>query len=492
MDEIVISFRYAVPTDKTLWVQRMEKACCILEAFSQRRLSTTSGGTKYNARDIVITDRNKYLKKCLKLKTRRFSLNGHRISIFGSFYEWGGKVFNFGLILNCSSSKRDEIESFFVAVGDAVNACNASYSPPSVLRKLHGYNLLAHGVYKNLVKPENLADQMKNIQWESMLESKRLMEELNLLMRSLPILSNDPFRVRESSAHPLELGWLNYWSPESCEYIGFPDPERDRDLLAHSYQTPTGAWLVKLCPEPLDLDRPDHLALFADVYQRFPKIGLREDVSAPPLSFRYPEHTCYINSTLETVSEHVNRLFQTRGYRLIEDIPQIAESADITVGLIQGENDWTIIKTLPEGIMGQPLSEDKEPFLVEFCLEIGCSGFVLDVYSEFEALLLESDGAGHVSQSGIRSFNALSADVDFEAMEESGRSPLLRFQLLPLEIETDVGDYDDYGQVALQVHDLLAGQQSDFCADEAFESAIKGDEFQNRQGIKLCFIQKQK
>jgi hypothetical protein len=42
--------------------------------------------------------------------------------------------------------------------------------------------------------------------------------------------------VLEHRAQPETLGWVNYWSAETCEYLGFPDSQRDADLLRHSYR----------------------------------------------------------------------------------------------------------------------------------------------------------------------------------------------------------------------------------------------------------------
>jgi hypothetical protein len=39
---------------------------------------------------------------------------------------------------------------------------------------------------------------------------------------------------------PCRLGWLNYWSATAAWAIGFPDPERDAELLSRSRRTATG------------------------------------------------------------------------------------------------------------------------------------------------------------------------------------------------------------------------------------------------------------
>jgi hypothetical protein len=112
----------------------------------------------------------------------------------------------------------------------------------------------------------------------------------------------------------------------------------------------------------------------------------------------------------------------------------------------------------------------------------------LNVYNQFEAILLETDGAGRLSRSGIRDFEVLPEDVDFEAMEESENPPLIEFHLLPIEIETNITDIDDYGQIAEQLHELLAGQNADLCGDKHFKESLSSKLWQERQGVKLCFV----
>jgi hypothetical protein len=74
---------------------------------------------------------------------------------------------------------------------------------------------------------------------------------------------------------PHRLGWLSYWSAAAARAIGFPDPERDADLLSRARRTASGGWLVRLTDEPLDLDKPAHLDALKRAYERFPEIGGR-------------------------------------------------------------------------------------------------------------------------------------------------------------------------------------------------------------------------
>lgn len=78
---------------------------------------------------------------------------------------------------------------------------------------------------------------------------------------------------------PTRLGWLNYWSPDVCALLGFPDPAKDAELLARSYQTSAGAWLVKLTDDPFDITRSEHREAIIHAYQRFDQVGVRNRIS---------------------------------------------------------------------------------------------------------------------------------------------------------------------------------------------------------------------
>lgn len=74
---------------------------------------------------------------------------------------------------------------------------------------------------------------------------------------------------------PHSLGWVNYWSAAAARAVGFPDPERDAELLTRARSTPAGGWLLRLTDAPLDLDNRAHLDTLLRAYERFPVIGGR-------------------------------------------------------------------------------------------------------------------------------------------------------------------------------------------------------------------------
>ncbi|QSQ23700.1 hypothetical protein JY651_01565 [Pyxidicoccus parkwayensis] len=91
--------------------------------------------------------------------------------------------------------------------------------------------------------------------------------------RGLPMLEL-PWHLSSPSI-PFHLGWLNYGSADAARAIGFPDVDRDEDLLARARRTATGGWVVQLTDTPLDLDVPAHLDALKRAYARFPEIGGR-------------------------------------------------------------------------------------------------------------------------------------------------------------------------------------------------------------------------
>ncbi|MET0403698.1 MAG: DUF5953 family protein [Cystobacter sp.] len=82
-------------------------------------------------------------------------------------------------------------------------------------------------------------------------------------------------RYNRTPEVPHYIGWINYWSAATASAIGFPDPDRDVDLLSRARRTRTGGWVVRLTEVPLDLDNPAHLSTLKQAYERFPAIGGR-------------------------------------------------------------------------------------------------------------------------------------------------------------------------------------------------------------------------
>lgn len=88
------------------------------------------------------------------------------------------------------------------------------------------------------------------------------------------------FSMPDPSGLPNRLGWLNYWHEDVAKELGFPDPDKDARILSLCQRTDSGAWLVKLTAESLDLTRPDHVEAIVWAYWRFDKVGKRMQPTA--------------------------------------------------------------------------------------------------------------------------------------------------------------------------------------------------------------------
>ena len=66
----------------------------------------------------------------------------------------------------------------------------------------------------------------------------------------------------------LRLQWMNYWSDATAARLGFPDDTLDHPLQG-LYERSGGGWLVKLTPQPTDLDKPEDLERVHWAYDRF-------------------------------------------------------------------------------------------------------------------------------------------------------------------------------------------------------------------------------
>jgi Family of unknown function (DUF5953) len=70
----------------------------------------------------------------------------------------------------------------------------------------------------------------------------------------------------------LQLCWLNYWNDATARRLRFPDDTLDRPLQG-LYDRLPGGWLLKLTPDPTDLDKPADLERVQWAYHRFASPG---------------------------------------------------------------------------------------------------------------------------------------------------------------------------------------------------------------------------
>lgn len=475
---------YSIPPDEATWIDRIERGCLALEKDCP--YSPLMTAVSADKPDKPITDRQQYLRIRSKHSARLFTLdNGKKGCIRESAYaehryvQVGGRfngpsklVYDFGITYQ--SETWPECERIFVSVGDAVEAYSAQITPTAAARTLYAY----HGVASGHSAFLNRSDDVK--------EAETLAIAVASIGRQLPYLSvPPPFVLRDNPAQPKELGWINYWSPQTCEYLGFPDRERDKDLLANSYRTASGAWLVKLCPEPLDLSRADHLSIFADTYARFPKLGIRAaaKISAMPTPLTYPQNTAFIREGDPwRIIDRLVPYLQAHGLKAVERPPKNADTT-IIIALIRGASDWTAIKCIPEEFLASNWPGASESRLAELCSTVGSGGFMLSVYTPIEAVMIEADGSGRTHISGFREMGT-SDDDSLLAMAAESPTPI-SFEWLP--ISADMFNLDDCGQLAQQIYEELAGKNADLCDNAFFESALDGKVLQERQCIKIFF-----
>jgi hypothetical protein len=245
-----------VPDDASTWVARMEAACAVMEGFFPGQpLVRASVPRKVQAQDIPVTDRRAYFRERLRTKTRWLALGNEVPADWdGAGYPFigvGGKLSSatpavFDASCTFGAQPWDRSAQVLAAAGDALQAWTADL--PTVPSQLRLRRIqMGHG---DRLGPDPLEGRLPRLRYW-------LTDKL------------------DAPQQPPMLAWLNYWSPATCEWLGFPDTSRDERLLRLSFRTPRGAWIVQLTPEPLDLDRPDHVEAAAWAYERFPRLGPR-------------------------------------------------------------------------------------------------------------------------------------------------------------------------------------------------------------------------
>jgi hypothetical protein len=75
-----------------------------------------------------------------------------------------------------------------------------------------------------------------------------------------------------SAAVPVLIGWLNYWSAETCHLLAFDLDGPKQRLFTEAHPCHGGGVVLRLTEDPLDLDRPEHLAALMAAYDAFPVI----------------------------------------------------------------------------------------------------------------------------------------------------------------------------------------------------------------------------
>ena len=269
---------FSLPLSEDTWVARIMRACEIIEgdpalpreplalAFKKERLE-------------CIEDRAAYLEDLLDNSHRCLVLtNGDQLNV-----DRGGAPADMGQIrisgvVNDTARQAYDLtvefpalpwsvrESLLAALGDALDACTGQITPAPAAQAFTAHYLLGT-VGADTANPARAS-------WEQ--DTRMLRTCMKYRSTAVPRIQHVSVGGgRQSPLQPAILGWINYWSAETCSYLGFPEPARDLDLLQHASQTPQGSWVVKLCDEPLDVSLEDHVEMVASVYGRFPRLGIR-------------------------------------------------------------------------------------------------------------------------------------------------------------------------------------------------------------------------
>lgn len=90
----------------------------------------------------------------------------------------------------------------------------------------------------------------------------------------LPHLFLDREQRQRHPLVPIEIAWINVWSADTCELLGFR--ERDERLFSSVRVTSQGTRVLTVTTLPLDpAGNPDHVDALRAVYRRFLRIGCR-------------------------------------------------------------------------------------------------------------------------------------------------------------------------------------------------------------------------
>jgi len=227
------------------------------------RLDRATSGTKFHVTEKNVHNRRKFFASRLGTKNRWFSLfsgtgfrrtatgleNVDYVNVGGNMY-YGGSLYRIGLTI--PDQTIDTYEKLLLSLGDALHAQTAQFSPNAVAERLR----LAHWCTV-------LSSVMRNTLADKSREEETLPDICESAYADLV-----PFQ-------PHHFGWLNYWSQEVCAYIGFPANADGLGVLNCSYQTPAGAWIVKLGANPPRDRDAGYVELLREMYVRFPRVGIR-------------------------------------------------------------------------------------------------------------------------------------------------------------------------------------------------------------------------
>ncbi|MBM0104870.1 hypothetical protein JM946_08925 [Steroidobacter sp. S1-65] len=270
--------RLWIPATADSWAARFEEACSLLERRAELpQVAIRTGYIASTDREEIVENRLAFLQDTLRDPFRQVILSngrGIRYTRAGAPID-SGRVLVKGNFMTPNQSSFD-LSIYFPAVAWSVRE--------QLLAEL-GDTLQAHSGELTPRRAElTFMDLFRLADWPAQAPGRQRTEislrPLHELMQQLDvripaIKAAAVGGVRESDLQPERLGWSNYWSEATARWLGFPDPDRDRELLQRSQRTAGGAWLVRTTHEPLDLTRAEHVRCVAELYERFPRLGIR-------------------------------------------------------------------------------------------------------------------------------------------------------------------------------------------------------------------------
>ena len=497
---------FSLPLSAETWVARIIRACAIIEgdpALPREPLAYTFNRDRMQ----LLENRTAYLWGLLADPYRYLVLtNGRTVKFDGSSAIDSGHVGINGVVNDTAGQAYDltvefpampwEVrESLLAAIGDALGAYTGHITPARAAQAFASHYLLDTASADN--------SSAARAGWERDARPLRdCMERLSIVVPRIHHISVGGGRA--DPLQPATLGWINCWSADVCDYLGFPRAERDEDLLELAYQTPQGSWIVKVCEEPLDVSVPSHIERIASVYERFPRLGIRVDAPAATPAIEAPmteiavtedlfeiliaedeiteipvdddptittaeaeplppapepasdTHAYLATSNQEAVAEAVSRaLASIAGVKVsmqMQDAAQVLHATHFdpakpqwSVTIAPGTKGWTVIDAQPKELLAHRGSNGV-PLIAQICQRARARGFLFAARGPAEAILMEADAWGDYLLSGGVLDESAAASATFHGNPLSPDRIEVRFEIVPIQI--DLLEIDDYQQLA--------------------------------------------
>ncbi len=437
---------FVLSADAETWTERIERALLRLEALT----GTALVHDEWSSSGKRVARRSTLLQQCLKKRWRQFSLsNGvsgalgakgyadaEHVTFSGVIEEYSGAVYV--VHVSMQFERPEFIVEVIREVGAALGCFSAQLMPQSVENALRATYMGDAGSEYHRKQAEHIVSALK--------ECALSLPPVNPYTRHYFV---DP-RV------PFSLGWINYWSRETCEYLQFPDLERDTALLRHSFETADGAWIVRLSDEVLDLHNLDHLCLYSATSARIFSAAPSPVAGRPELgaASHDPQRAVLLRfDDIHAVAEAIRTLASAQGHALLP--ADSAEPAATALRLRAGTYGWIQIDSENADYFLHSSDMQPVPRFVALCEALQCAGLAVTAYSEEEITAFCVDPGGDWTVSGHIDADALEERPLHEhALSEEPTIPDL--SALDLDVMDTNGTFDAVSTVLHHVFDSAA------------------------------------